>query len=36
MKQGSCLSPAIFNVFMNVFILELKNLIVSAMLMECF
>jgi len=25
-RQGSCLSPAIFNVFMNVFILELRKL----------
>ena len=25
-RQGSCLSPAIFNVFMNVFIIELKKL----------
>ena len=25
-RQGSCLSPAIFNVFMNVFIVELKKL----------
>ena len=25
-RQGSCLSPAIFNVFMNVFIVHLKLL----------
>ena len=25
-RQGSCLSPAIFNVFINVFIIELRRL----------
>ena len=37
MRQGSCLSPAIFNVFMNIFNVEFRKLkyCVSQMFVGC-
>ena len=34
-RQGSCLSPAIFNVFINVFIVQLKLYELGVMLCHC-